>query len=96
MEDLRGVGTVTYYRMASLDIGHKKAILVIIDQMVTRMSSGTDTTSIGKLGTFVVRRFPKLENAPWSHGKKIALWVGLGTASWAVVIAAGYFLWSAF
>jgi hypothetical protein len=59
------------------------------------MSSGTDTPSFGKFGTFVVRRFPQLENAPLSHSTKAVLWVGLASASWAAVIFAGYFLWSA-
>ena len=94
-EDLPGIGTVTYYRILSLDIGHNKAILIIREQVITRMSSGTHTSSVGKFGTFVVRRFPQLENMPWSHGTKIVLWVGLGAASWAAVVAAGYFLWSA-
>jgi len=63
--------------------------------MEAHMSSGTETPSIGKFGTFVARRFPQLENAPWSHGSKVALWVGLAGASWAVVILVGYLIWAA-
>jgi hypothetical protein len=59
------------------------------------MSSGTNTHALGRFGTFVVRRFPQLENAPWSHGSKVALWIGLAGISWALVIFVGYFLWSA-
>ncbi len=95
---LRGFAGNTYCYVLShafLDIGHKKAILVIGDQMEAVMFSGTNTNSMGKFGTFVVRRFPQLENAPLSHGSKVVLWVGLAVASWAVVILAGYFVWSA-
>lgn len=60
------------------------------------MSSGTDTSSPGRFGTFFVERFPRREGAPWSHGAKVLLWVGLAGVSWAAVIFAGYFIWSAF
>jgi hypothetical protein len=59
------------------------------------MPSGIDTRSFGRLGTFVIRRFPQLEKAPWSHGSKVALLIGLAGVSWGVVILASYFLWSA-
>ena len=59
------------------------------------MSSGTDTSSLGRFGTFVVERFPRRESTSWSHGAKVLLWVGLAGASWAAVIFAVYFVWSA-
>jgi hypothetical protein len=58
------------------------------------MSSGIETSSFGKFTTFVGRRFPRRQNMPWSHSSKVALWIGLASASWAVVIAIGYFIWS--
>jgi len=58
------------------------------------MSSSTDTSSLGRFGTFFVDRFPRRVGAPWSHSAKVLLWVGLAGASWAVVIFAGYFVWS--
>ena len=57
--------------------------------------SSIDTSSLGKFGTFMGRRFPRRQNLPWSHSSKVALWIGLASASWAVVIFAGYLIWSA-
>jgi hypothetical protein len=59
------------------------------------MSGEANTSAIARFGTFVGRRLPLRENAPWSHGSKVALWVGLAGVSWAVVIFAGYFIWAA-
>jgi len=60
------------------------------------MSSSTDTSSLGRFGTFFVERFPRRVAAPWSQRAKVLLWVGLAGASWVAVILAGYCIWSAF
>jgi len=60
------------------------------------MSSSTDTTSLGRFGTFFVARFPRREGTRWSHSAKVLLWIGLAGLSWAAVIFAGYAIWSAF
>jgi hypothetical protein len=59
------------------------------------MSSGTDNPAYGRFNAFSTQRSPRSAEAPWSHSAKVLLWVGLGVASWAVVIFSGYFIWSA-
>jgi len=59
------------------------------------MSSGTHNPAFGWFSTFFVQRAPHSAVAPWSHSAKVLMWVGLGMASWAVVLFSGYFIWSA-
>jgi hypothetical protein len=59
------------------------------------MSTGTDSPAYSRLSAFFVQRSPHRADAPWSHGAKVLLWIGLALASWAAVILAGYFIWSA-
>ena len=59
------------------------------------MSSGTDNPTYGRFSAFFIQRSPRHADAPWSHSAKVLLWVGLAVASWAAVIFAGYFIWSA-
>jgi hypothetical protein len=46
------------------------------------------------LGRVLLRRSAP-DAVPWPHGAKLLLWTGLAIASWAAVIGAGYFVWSA-
>jgi hypothetical protein len=61
----------------------------------THMYSYTDTPAYGRSGSFVVQRSSRSEAAPWSNGAKVLLLISLISASWAAVILAGYFIWSA-
>jgi hypothetical protein len=59
------------------------------------MSSGTDTSTFGRFGAFLVQRSRREAASPWPHGAKVLLWGGLAVASWAAMISAGYLVWSA-
>jgi hypothetical protein len=60
-----------------------------------QMSSGTDSPAYGRFSGFLVQRSQRRADSHWSHSTKVLLWVGLAIASWAAVIAAAYFIWSA-
>ena len=91
--DLR-LRNVTYWHVVCLDIQDKRSHIYVSRTVDALMPGGTYTSSFVKFGSFVVRRFPRREDASWSHGTKIALWVGLASASWAVFVVAGYLIWS--
>jgi hypothetical protein len=59
------------------------------------MSSGTHNPAYSRFSAFFVQRSPRAADAPWSHGAKVLLWVGLALVSWAAVFFAGYLIWSA-
>ena len=58
------------------------------------MYSDPDTPAYGTLGGAFGRRSSHSDAAPWSHGSKVLLWIGLVLASWAAVILPAYFVWS--
>jgi hypothetical protein len=59
------------------------------------MYSDTVTPASGKFGAFLIQQSPRGDAAPYKHGAKVLLWIGLIGASWAVMVAAGYSVWSA-
>jgi hypothetical protein len=60
------------------------------------MYGDTGAAAHDRFGGVLLRRPSPDDAAPLSYGAKVLLWIGLAVGSWAAVILAGYFVWSAF